>query len=32
MAKKLRDVINGYVYQFQTGQCYKQPEITELEE
>ena len=32
IAAKLRKVINGYTYQFKTGQCFKQPAITEAED
>ena len=32
IAAKLRKVINGYTYQFKTGQCYKQPAITGVED
>ena len=31
VADKLKKVISGYKYQWDTGQCYQQPEITEAE-
>ena len=31
VADNLKKVISGYKYQWDTGQCYKQPEITEAE-
>ena len=32
VADKLKNVIDGYKYQWDTGQCYRQPKITEAEE